>query len=76
MTIWGPWEGTAVLGKFWYESKTIWANALVVLIAGLTAVAGTEVVADYPQIASGILAVVGVLNIALRFVTGRPITKD
>lgn len=65
-----------MLGKNWEASKTIWVNVVVVLIAGLTAVAGTEVVQSYPQIASGILAFVGMLNIALRFITKQPITRD
>lgn len=55
------------------NSKTIIANVLTVVIAAATAVYGTDVIAAHPQWAAAITAGVGVLNIALRFLTTQPI---
>ena len=54
-------------------SKTIWVN-MIVLCAGVAGyVAGHDVLVDYPQVIAILTAVVGGLNIALRFITTKPI---
>ena len=63
-------------GKLWWESKTIWAGVIEVLIAVLLAVAGSEVVAAYPQVASLILGAAGIAAILLRLITGKPIVSS
>lgn len=55
------------------KSKTLWVN-LLVLAAGVAGyVAGHEVMVDYPQVIAILGAVVGGINIALRFITTTPI---
>ena len=54
-------------------SKTFWVN-LLVLIAGVAGyLAGNEWVASNPQVVAILAAVVGLVNIALRFMTDKPI---
>jgi len=55
------------------NSKTIAVNILTVIVAAAAAVAGTEVIADYPAVAAAITAAIGVVNIAIRFLTTKPI---
>jgi hypothetical protein len=59
--------------KSWWQSKTIWVNAITAAAATLTVLAGQQIVADHPAIASVIVAVIGGLNIALRIITVLPI---
>lgn len=56
---------------FW-QSKTNWANAFTVIIAMCLFAAGQDYV--HPDIVKGLLFVVGILNIFLRFLTDKPIT--
>jgi hypothetical protein len=55
------------------SSKTIAVNVLTVIIAAAAAVAGTDVIAEYPQVAMGITGGIAVLNIVIRFLTSKPI---
>ena len=55
--------------KSWIKSKTIVLNGLTLAASLLTVVAGSELVADYPRAAAGIVAALAAVNIALRFVT-------
>lgn len=55
------------------SSKTIAVNVLTVIVAAAAAVAGTEVIADYPGVAAAITAGIGVVNIVIRFLTTKPI---
>ena len=55
--------------KSWTKSKTIVLNGLTLAASLLTVVAGSELVADYPRAAAGIVAALAAVNIALRFVT-------
>lgn len=55
------------------NSKMIAVNVITVIIAAAAAVAGTDVIAEYPQVAAAITAGVGVMNIVLRFLTTKPI---
>jgi hypothetical protein len=63
--------------KVWYQSKTIWVNALV--IAGVIA----EFLLDQQQMGllpftlnpAWITMVLGIVNIILRFVSDRPVSR-
>lgn len=55
------------------NSKTVAVNVLTLIVAAAAAVAGTDVIAEYPQAAAAITAVVAGLNIVIRFLTSRPI---
>lgn len=59
--------------KAWYQSKTIWVNAITAATATLTVLAGQQIVTDHPAIAAAIVAALGGLNIALRVITVLPI---
>ena len=59
--------------KAWYQSKTIWVNAITAATATLTVLAGQQIVTDHPAIAAGLVAALGGLNIALRIVSILPI---
>lgn len=56
--------------KPWYESKTLWVNALTLLVMVLGTVAQWPEFSVYaPQIAGA----VAVVNMLLRFLTDRPV---
>jgi hypothetical protein len=59
--------------KSWWQSKTIWINAITAATATLTALGGQQIVAENPKAAAAIVAVLGGLNIALRIITVLPI---
>ena len=58
--------------KPWYESKTVWAGILEILIAVCLLVADFLTVKNFTAPAFVLLGV-GVLTIVLRFVTDTPI---
>ena len=62
-----------VTPKSLFASKTFWVNALTTGVAVLTLIAGQEWIAEYPKVTAGIVATIGVLNVALRYVTTAPI---
>ena len=55
--------------KDWYKSKTLIVNTLSLVVAVVTAAAGTTLVQDHPQVAAGLTAVLAAVNVALRFLT-------
>ena len=61
------------MSKSIFKSKTAWVNAIVLAAGVVGYIGGHEVVAEYPQIVAIATAVVGALNIVLRFVTSDPI---
>lgn len=64
-------------GKPWYLSKTLWANAIVVVIALLGFVAGDQFpITLGPEVVYVIGFVLGILNLVLRFLTNQPITLN
>lgn len=63
-----PMEKKSIL-----KSKTFWVNALTVAVGVATYLGGSEVIAQYPVAVSVIAVVVGALNVALRFVTNKPV---
>lgn len=56
------------------QSKTIWANGIMLLVSILAVVAGSDLIAEYPVVVAGIAGAVSVLNITLRFLTGKPLS--
>jgi hypothetical protein len=63
----------AAKSKSWWQSKTIWINAITAATATLTVLGGQQIVAENPKAAAAIVAVLGGLNIALRIITVLPI---
>lgn len=59
--------------KSWWQSKTIWINAITAATATLAALGGQQIVTDHPTLAAGIVAALGGLNIVLRIITVLPI---
>ena len=51
----------------------MWVNAITALTATLTVLGGQQIVTDHPAIAAGLVAALGVLNVALRIITVLPI---
>ena len=58
--------------KLWYESKTVWAGILEILIAVCLLVADFLTVENFTLPAFALLAA-GIFTIVLRFVTDTPI---
>lgn len=63
----------ATKSKSWWQSKTIWINAITAATATLTALGGQQIVQEYPKASAAIVAALGVLNVALRIITVLPI---
>jgi len=59
--------------KSWWQSKTIWVNAITAATATLTVLGGQQIVVEHPAIAAGIVAAIGGLNIVLRIVSVLPV---
>ena len=59
--------------KAWWQSKTIWVNAITAAVGTLTALNGQAIVQEYPKASAAIVAALGVLNVALRVITVLPI---
>jgi len=57
------------------KSKVVWVNVLVVGAGVLSYIAGHELVVDNATIVSLLTIAVGVVNVALRFVTNQPVIK-
>lgn len=55
--------------KNWYQSKTIWFNVGTMAVAGLTAVAGSEWIAENPVAAAIVTCAISIINVYLRKVT-------
>lgn len=55
------------------KSKTIIVNTLTVIVGVGGYLAGHEVIAQNPEVVSALVAAVGVLNVALRFITTLPV---
>ncbi len=65
---------TVTEAKPWYMSKTLWLNALVLLVAALGWVSGPDFPLELGQYAEYVTLALAILNLILRFVTGQPIT--
>lgn len=55
------------------SSRTIAVNILTLVVAAAAAVAGTDVIKEYPQYAAILTAAIAGVNIVLRFLTTQPI---
>ena len=54
--------------KVWYNSKTLWANVLVIVIGVLSYVQGE-------MATGGMITIAGVVNVVLRLVTSNKLVK-
>jgi len=63
------------MGKGLFQSKTVWVNLLTAVIGIGTYMAGSEVIADNASLVALIVTGVGVANVILRIITGKPITS-
>jgi hypothetical protein len=60
--------------KNWWESKVVWLNILTFIVAALLLVAAPTFPVQIPEPwINGILGVVALLNLGLRFITSEPI---
>ena len=62
------------IGKL-LKSKTIIVNTLVVVAGTMTYLSGNEVIAQNPDIVAALVTAIGVINVALRFVTKIPVSE-
>lgn len=56
------------------KSKTVIVNTLVVVAGTLTYWSGNEVIAQNPDVVAAMVTALGVINVALRFVTKIPLS--
>jgi hypothetical protein len=63
------------MNKKWFQSKTIWLNAVTFLASGLGALAGSDWIKDNPESAAVVGGLIAVCNIVLRFITKQAIAK-
>jgi hypothetical protein len=59
--------------KSWYASKTIWLNVFSAVIAVGSALQGQAIIQEYPALASGLVVVLNIANVALRLITSTKI---
>lgn len=59
--------------KKWYQSKTIWINALTLIGSGLAAITSGDAIAENPEVAAVISGAVALINIILRKITKQEI---
>ncbi len=67
-------EVAVVVAKPWYASKTVWINIVSTVVGVLGYVAGADWIAQNPALVAALTSAVGVLNVILRLVTGKPIS--
>ncbi len=56
-----------------FASKTAWVGAITLVIGVANLCAGSELIANYPQIVAAAVSISGALGIVLRFLTTKPI---
>ena len=66
----------SVQTKPWYQSKTVWFNLLSGVSSVLATIVEKDWVAEHPEAIAVIGGVVAAINIALRFVTDKPVSKS
>lgn len=62
------------IGKL-IKSKTIIVNSLVVIAGTLTYLSNDQIIAQNPDIVAAMVTAIGVINVALRFVTKIPLSE-
>lgn len=60
--------------KPWWESKTIWLNVAVGVLAAADALTGALKPFIPPELMGGIVTGLAIANVALRAVTGQPVS--
>lgn len=60
--------------KPWWESKTIWLNVVVGILATADALTGALKPILPPDIMGGIVTGLAIANVALRAMTGQPVS--
>lgn len=61
--------------KPWYLSKTLWANAIVVVVSLLAYVASEQFPIDLgPDVIYVVTFIIGIMNLVLRFLTDSALT--
>ena len=62
--------------KYWWQSKTLWVNGLVILAALLVWLLDTQKAGGLPFVldAKWVAFILGAVNFALRWVTDTPVT--
>jgi len=68
-----PWEND-MNSKPITSSKTFWINLVTAAAGAITAIGGSELIQDNPQMAGIAATVLGVVNIILRLVTKQSVT--
>ena len=53
------------------QSKTFWINLLIIAVGAISGAVGTESLS--PMVVGYLAAATGVINIALRILTGKPV---
>lgn len=61
--------------KPWYTSKTLWFNVIMTILDVLAVLQGSALLENQPEVLAGLSALHGAGNVALRFVTTKPIGK-
>ena len=56
-----------------FASKTAWVGAITLAVGIANLFAGSELIAQYPQVVSAAVSISGALAIVLRFLTTKPI---
>ena len=56
-----------------WTSKTVWVGAFTLAVGVANLLAGSELIAQYPQIVAAAVSISGALGIVLRFLTTKPI---
>jgi hypothetical protein len=62
------------MNKYWYESKTLWAN-IIALLATVATAFGLDLGLGPEQQATIVAGVMAIVNIVLRFKTDKAIEK-
>jgi uncharacterized membrane protein len=56
------------------QSKTLWINIAIMVVAMLTSAMETPLVAENPELMGYFVMAVGAINIVLRFMTNSPLS--
>lgn len=62
-----------VKAKSIFASRLAWTGAITAAVGVITAIQQQPWVVEYPRVAAGLAAAVGVLTIVLRYLTTQPI---